>query len=248
MKYKEQKSSLIFKEKRAKTDIYTVEARSLLNKATGFMAAYDFTLNPYRGCQYGCSYCYAAAFSPDEAKRQSWGDWVVIKANSVALLEKELTRWQKKHDRPPCIYMSSVTDISHCFFYESEPRERSSQIYKQIFQQNLSPDGRVLLIIQGKKLFNFFDVSMNEDINQEKTVVQMFLEELGLKLDWYKYFSSTEQRTNNKKQFHKFARENLSPQKQMSNFSKTYLFQHYQSHYAVDDYVILAKPSKTTRI
>ena len=47
----DEKSTLVFKENKAKTDIYTVEARSLLNKATGFMSAYDFTLNPYRGCQ-----------------------------------------------------------------------------------------------------------------------------------------------------------------------------------------------------
>ncbi|MCC0178246.1 radical SAM protein [Waterburya agarophytonicola K14] len=130
MKYeakKDRRSSLLFKETRAKTDIYTVEARSLLNKATGFMAAYDFTLNPYRGCQYGCSYCYAAAFSPDSQKRQDWGNWVAIKTNAADLLDRELTKWQKKYDTPPRIYMSSVTD-------PYQPIEKQQELTKQLLK------------------------------------------------------------------------------------------------------------------
>ncbi len=34
-------------------NVYTQNAKSLLTKASGFINAYDFTLNPYRGCQYG---------------------------------------------------------------------------------------------------------------------------------------------------------------------------------------------------
>jgi DNA repair photolyase len=92
-------------------EIYTKDAKSLLTKASGFINAYDFTLNPYQGCQYGCSYCYAAAFSPNQKLRKEWGNWVIIKQNAVELLKIELERWKRKHpDQPPRIYMSSVTD------------------------------------------------------------------------------------------------------------------------------------------
>jgi DNA repair photolyase len=92
-------------------EIYTKNAKSLLTKASGFINAYDFTLNPYQGCQYGCSYCYAAAFSPNQKLRKEWGNWVIIKQNAVELLKIELERWKRKHpDQPPRIYMSSVTD------------------------------------------------------------------------------------------------------------------------------------------
>jgi DNA repair photolyase len=98
-------------EKFGNVDIYAKNSQSILNKATGFISAYDFTLNPYQGCQYGCSYCYAAAFSPDSKMRQNWGKWVIIKQNAVEILEKELAKWKKKNpDQPPTIYMSSVTD------------------------------------------------------------------------------------------------------------------------------------------
>ena len=92
-------------------EIYTKDAKSLLTKASGFINAYDFTLNPYQGCQYGCSYCYAAAFSPNQQLRKEWGNWVIIKQNAVELLKIELEKWKRKHpDQPPRIYMSSVTD------------------------------------------------------------------------------------------------------------------------------------------
>lgn len=92
-------------------NIFPQNAKSLLTKATGFISAYDFTLNPYRGCQYGCSYCYAAAFSPNAQMRQNWGKWVIFKENAAEILGKELNRWYKKNPhQPPKIYMSSVTD------------------------------------------------------------------------------------------------------------------------------------------
>lgn len=80
--------------------------REILTRATGFMDAYDYTLNPYSGCSFGCTYCYAAFFSGTRDKRDNWGLWVQVKENAIELLAK----------RPPgsldgrIIYMSSVTD------------------------------------------------------------------------------------------------------------------------------------------
>lgn len=103
--------TILVREKFGDANIYNQNAKSLLTKASGFIAAYDFTLNPYWGCQYGCSYCYAAAFSPNSQMRQDWGKWVIVKQNGAEILSKELDSWYKKNpDKPPSIYMSSVTD------------------------------------------------------------------------------------------------------------------------------------------
>lgn len=106
-----EKHTVALKENFGSSKVYAQNAQSVLNKATGFISAYDFTLNPYRGCQYGCSYCYAAAFSPNSQMRQDWGNWVIIKENAAEILKKDLHSWYNKNpDRPPSIYMSSVTD------------------------------------------------------------------------------------------------------------------------------------------
>lgn len=116
------------REKHQGAKVYAQNAQSILNKATGFISAYDFTLNPYRGCQYGCSYCYAAAFSPNSTMRQDWGNWVIIKQNAAEILAKELARWDKKNPgNPPSIYMSSVTD-------PYQPIESKQQLTRQLLE------------------------------------------------------------------------------------------------------------------
>lgn len=51
-------------------NISSKNVTSILNKARGFNQGYDFTLNPYQGCQYQCSYCYAAAFTRNNEMRE----------------------------------------------------------------------------------------------------------------------------------------------------------------------------------
>ena len=66
------------------TAVAYAPAREILTRATGFMDAYDFTLNPYSGCSFGCTYCYAAFFSRDVEKRDSWGYWVNVKETPLS--------------------------------------------------------------------------------------------------------------------------------------------------------------------
>ncbi len=120
--------TILVREEFGDANVYAQNAKSLLTKASGFIAAYDFTLNPYRGCQYGCSYCYAVAFSPNPQMRQNWGKWVIIKQNAAEILEKELESWYKKNpDKPPKIYMSSVTD-------PYQPIESKQQLTRQLLE------------------------------------------------------------------------------------------------------------------
>lgn len=81
-------------------------ARSILTKASGFVDAYDYTLNSYSGCAFGCSYCYAAFFARTDEQQADWGYWVEVKENALELLRKK----RKRPLTDKTIYMSSVTD------------------------------------------------------------------------------------------------------------------------------------------
>lgn len=138
--YSDKTPTKVVRERFGDIAVYAQNAKSLLTKATGFIAAYDFTLNPYRGCQYGCSYCYAAAFSPNHKMRQDWGKWVIFKENAAEVLAKELETWcQKNPNQPPRIYMSSVTD-------PYQPLESKHQLTRSLLEVML--DYRPHLVIQ----------------------------------------------------------------------------------------------------
>ena len=80
--------------------------REILTRATGFMEEYDYTLNPYSGCFFGCTYCYAAFFSRSAELRDLWGNWVTVKENGPEVLaSRKVGNLDGKR-----IYMSSVTD------------------------------------------------------------------------------------------------------------------------------------------
>lgn len=132
--------------------------------------------------------------------------------------------------------------ISHCFFYENQTRQEAHRIYRQIFKKNLSANGFVVLIIQGRKLFGLYNTSISEDIEKEQKVIQKFLDELGLNLEWYRFISSTGKRVPLKSNFGKFANEYLPKKVQISSMRKKYLKENWVSHYTIDDYIILAKP------
>ncbi|GAK11913.1 LOW QUALITY PROTEIN: radical SAM protein [Geomicrobium sp. JCM 19039] len=89
-------------------DVQHVQSKSILTRTSGFLNGYTHSLNPYTGCAYGCSFCYVRQMPIALFRTESWGEYVDVKQNANALLEKELIRAKKKE--PVSIFMSSSTD------------------------------------------------------------------------------------------------------------------------------------------
>lgn len=79
-----------------------VRAKSLLTKSK----IYPYTLNPYTGCQHGCTYCYARFMKRVTGHKEPWGEFVDVKVNAAELLRAEVAR-KKRADR---VWVSGVCD------------------------------------------------------------------------------------------------------------------------------------------
>ncbi len=95
--------------KARETEDFQDGSRTVLNRNRSPDVGFDWSLNPYRGCEHGCVYCYARptheylGFSAG----LDFESRIVVKAEAPRLLREELSRagWQ-----PVPLVMSGVTD------------------------------------------------------------------------------------------------------------------------------------------
>ncbi len=143
------------------TAVTYTPSREILTRATGFMDAYDFTLNPYSGCSFGCTYCYAAFFSRNIEKQNSWGYWVTVKENAVALLKKRKPGYLDGKR----IYMSSVTD-------PYQPIERELVLTRQLLEI-MADRHKPKLVVQTRSPTVVRDVDLYQQIKENGGHVQI---------------------------------------------------------------------------
>ena len=81
--------------------VQEVRAKSILSRSK----IYPYVVNPYTGCQHGCSYCYARFMKRVTGHKEPWGDFVDVKVNAPELLRNEIRR--KSRGR---VWISGVCD------------------------------------------------------------------------------------------------------------------------------------------
>ena len=152
-------------------DVLASSTRSILTRATGFMAEYDYTLNPYTGCTFGCSYCYAAFFVRDAGLVDSWGRWVTIKEQAA-----DAIRRARRDLRGASIYMSSVTD-------PYQPIERQTELTRSILEALIPHQPRLVIQTRGPLvtrdidlLGSFEELRVNMTITTDSETVRMAFE------------------------------------------------------------------------
>ncbi|MDP1629729.1 MAG: radical SAM protein [bacterium] len=81
--------------------IREIQAKNILSKSK----VYNWTINPYVGCQHACFYCYAIFMKRFSGHKENWGEFVDVKINAPELLTEEIKR--KKAGR---VWISGVCD------------------------------------------------------------------------------------------------------------------------------------------
>lgn len=105
------------------TKCYVDESQSIISKNSSPDLGFSYSLNPYRGCEHGCSYCYARPYHEYLGFNAGldFETRLMVKKNAAELLEKELAKpsWV-----PHSLACSGVTD---CY----QPIEKEFQITRQ---------------------------------------------------------------------------------------------------------------------
>jgi DNA repair photolyase len=79
---------------RAGVDYFELLVREILNRSDAPNLPFDWTINPYRGCEFGCVYCYARYTHGffDTAKAEDFENKIYVKSNAAERLRQRLKR------------------------------------------------------------------------------------------------------------------------------------------------------------
>jgi DNA repair photolyase len=75
-----------------RVEYFTLPARSLLNRCTSIRMPFTWTINPYRGCEFACKYCYARYTHEFMEMRDGleFEQKIFVKQHAADLLRQEL--------------------------------------------------------------------------------------------------------------------------------------------------------------
>jgi len=111
---------------RASVEYFALDSRSALNRESSGRMPFDWTLNPYRGCEFGCKYCYAR-YTHEFMELWDGVDFerkIFAKVNAPDLLRAELLR---ARDRGQSIALGTATD-------PYQPAEKQFEITRRMLE------------------------------------------------------------------------------------------------------------------
>src|ERR1700722_4128189 len=108
-------------------EYFTLPSKSLMNRCvSNRQMPFTWTINPYRGCEFGCRYCYARYTHEFMEMRDGmeFEQKIYVKQHAAGLLRHELRR--VKHDE--AIALGTATD-------PYQPAERRYEVTRTILQE-----------------------------------------------------------------------------------------------------------------
>lgn len=96
--------------RRLKTELFVDSTQTVLNHNDSPDIPFELALNPYRGCEHGCTYCFARPFHEylGFSAGLDFETKIVVKPDAPELLRRELSA--KKYV-PKSIAFSGITDV-----------------------------------------------------------------------------------------------------------------------------------------
>ncbi|MEJ2007941.1 MAG: radical SAM protein [Acidobacteriota bacterium] len=132
---------------RASVEYFALPARSALNRESSRRMPFAWTLNPYRGCEFGCKYCYAR-YTHEFMELHDGRDFerkIFAKAGSPGLLREELRR---ARDRGLPIALGTATDPYQPAEKQFEVTRGMLEVFREFEGLNFSITTKGTLILR----------------------------------------------------------------------------------------------------
>ena len=107
-------------------EYFTLPAKSILNRSTSTRMPFTWTINPYRGCEFACKYCYAR-YTHEFMEMRDGLDFerkIYVKQHAADLLRQELRHVKFGED----IAVGTATD-------PYQPAERKFEVTRGILEE-----------------------------------------------------------------------------------------------------------------
>lgn len=124
-------------------EYFTLPIRSLLNRCTGTRMPFAWTINPYRGCEFACKYCYARYTHEFMELRDGteFEQKIFVKQHAADLLRQELRQVKPGED----IALGTATD-------PYQPAEKRFEVTRAILEEISRHQGLELGIVTKSNL------------------------------------------------------------------------------------------------
>lgn len=132
------------------TEVRFETAKSIITRNTSPDLPFDRSINPYRGCEHGCIYCYARPSHAywDMSPGLDFETKLIAKSNTAALLEQQLS---KPGYRCAPINLGSNTD-------PYQPIEREQQLTRRTLEVLLRYRHPVTIVTKGSLILRDLDL------------------------------------------------------------------------------------------
>jgi DNA repair photolyase len=140
----------------------SLEVRSILNRTTSKRGLrFTYSINPYRGCEFGCKYCYARYTHEFMELRDplAFERIIFLKENAPWLLEQELRHIDPANE----IALGTATD-------PYQPIERRAQITRRLLEVFANKSGYRLGIVTKSTLIKR-DIDLLTEIAKRNSLV-----------------------------------------------------------------------------
>ncbi len=119
------------------TEYFVIPVRSILNRCTSERMPFTWTINPYRGCEFGCRYCYARyTHEYMELDGADFDKKIFAKANAGEIVSRDLAHAKILGEH---IAIGTATD-------PYQPAEREFGVTRQILERMVQHEGLSLSI------------------------------------------------------------------------------------------------------